>query len=96
MCVPPAAAAVLPLGGTAFDPLTIIACILTLMTSSGFMNKDDVTAENKAAVRRLLDDDDDEEEEEGKEEGSSPRPSRGGVLGDAIQSLVCKDDEQVR
>ena len=73
MCVPPAAAAVLPLGGTAFDPLTI-ACILTLMTSSGFMNKDDVTAENKAAVRRLLDDDE-EEEEEGKEEGSSPRPS---------------------
>ena len=74
MCVPPAAAAVLPLGGTAFDPLTI-ACILTLMTSSGFMNKDDVTAENRAAVRRLLDDDDEEEEEEGKEEGSSPRPS---------------------
>ena len=60
------------------------------------MNKEDVTAENKAAVRRLLDDDDDEEEEEGKEEGSSPRPSRGGVLGDAIQYLVCKDDEQVR
>ena len=49
------------------------------------MNKDDVTAENRAAVRRLLDDDDEEEEEEGKEEGSSPRPSRGGVLGDAIQ-----------
>lgn len=82
MCVPPAAAAVLPLlpllkvVGTAFDPLTI-ACILTLMTSSGFMNKEDVTAENKAAVRRLLDDDDDDEEdEEGKEEEvSSPRPS---------------------